>query len=886
MRIDIIVPNFDDSSDDVVLSTWYKKVGDKILKNEIIADAETAQIACGITSSYDCILAKILVKEGETISQGTKIAVIETDLAADKDIKQLSEIEEIKAESAAIDEAVKRDAEKEIAANLEIDNEETTNYESSRINEEIIENINDEIIAIEVENERKPYSFTASDDETSKQGKNSYVFNVIEADKVVEEVELATELSAELIEEKIIDDFTEKSEEKVATIIKRAEGQAKEEAHKIKKQIIEDAKRQALQQAEETKERIIKKYEEKAIKDASEMHQKIVQGSISEAESTKAKLLGEAKEKAQKEAEELRASILKDAESLAKQKAKEIEKEATVKAKLMSEEISKKIIEDSIKEAKQESKSIKKDILRSANKYANKESINIIRKSIKNARTESEMRSKTIMQSTLAAAAKEVELMQDEILKNSSEEIKNIVNKAIEDISKQINYDLKNGIDTSVHNITSSIHHEMKEEVSFALKKLVSQINNEIKDCVLSIMKEINYETNHKVKNSIMNMAEDIIIKENESIKNDMSSLVKEMSENINEELKESIHSMLKKTVKKEKKEIKNDLNSLMQDFSSDIQKEVQEKVESIKTPVNSGYEIRYSLEPRPYYSESEISTLANKVVEEEVNNLKEKEFANMLINNHETSPDMHADSWNKPKFFASPEDESVPIDFLKQRINEKLKSSLESSVISTVSNEVDMTAVLSLEKTFGEAFSKKYNTRLGFTPFFILGSISALKEHRVFNAHIRENDIIYKNTFDISIITCGNDGVIAPVIRHADTLSISEIEKAMITLSRRAIENTLSVEEVSGGTFTVVNAGIYGSLMGTDLLTPPQVATLSVHRMHNRPIATDTGVEIKPMLYISLSYDHRIADTKQASEFLLKVKHYVENPGWTLLGL
>ena len=210
----------------------------------------------------------------------------------------------------------------------------------------------------------------------------------------------------------------------------------------------------------------------------------------------------------------------------------------------------------------------------------------------------------------------------------------------------------------------------------------------------------------------------------------------------------------------------------------------------------------------------------------------------------------------------------------------------MDSSVVSTVSNEVDMSAVLAMEKSFGTAFTNKHNTRLGFTPFFITAAIAALKQYKVFNAHIRDDEIIYKNYYDISIITCGNDGVEAPVIRNADKMSIAELERNMIALSRRAVEGTLSVEEVSGGTFTVVNAGIYGSLIGTDLLTPPQVATLSIHRMHNRPIATDNGVEVKPVLYISLSYDHRIADTKKASEFLSNVKSYVENPGWQILDL
>ena len=190
------------------------------------------------------------------------------------------------------------------------------------------------------------------------------------------------------------------------------------------------------------------------------------------------------------------------------------------------------------------------------------------------------------------------------------------------------------------------------------------------------------------------------------------------------------------------------------------------------------------------------------------------------------------------------------------------------------------------MEKAFGEAFSKKYNTRLGFTPFFIMAAVEALKRYKIFNAHIHENEIIYKNHFDISVITRGNDGIAAPVIRQADTLNFAEIEKKMITLSRRAAEGTLSIEEVSNGTFTVVNAGIYGSIMGTDILTPPQVATLSVHKMHDRPVAVDDGIEVKPMLYISLSYDHRIADTKTAAEFLENIKNYVENPGWQLLDL
>jgi 2-oxoglutarate dehydrogenase E2 component (dihydrolipoamide succinyltransferase) len=323
-------------------------------------------------------------------------------------------------------------------------------------------------------------------------------------------------------------------------------------------------------------------------------------------------------------------------------------------------------------------------------------------------------------------------------------------------------------------------------------------------------------------------------------------------------------------------------LNSVVEDIKNEVmhtKDDIEEEIEEaeIKKEIGDALKIKGKAE------------LHKKIASEKHDESREQtEIIKKLLNveRGDEAPELYADNWNKPKFFESPGDCNEPIDMLRRRISEKMKDSYDASVISTVSNEVDMSAVLALEKTFGTAFSRKHNTRLGFTPFFISACIAALRQYRVFNAHVYKDEIIYKNNFDISIITCGNDGIAAPVIRHADSLSIADIEKSMIHLSKRAMEGTLSVEEVSGGTFTVINAGIYGSLIGTDLLTPPQVATLSVHKMHNRPVATDNGMEIKPMLYISLSYDHRISDTRKASEFLSNIKNYVENPGWQILGL
>lgn len=814
MRVDIIVPNFDDSSDNVILSAWYKKIGDRISKNEIIADAETAQIACGITSSYDCILTKILVKEGEEISQGTKIAIIETDLDADiSDVVQNIEAQEIKVESAALTDEIEKDAEeyeneKKAEADIERQKEHKDHSSSSKEN----------------------YRLSVPLDDTKQTTEdNTYIFNVVEAEKAVEKAENESELLEEAIE-----DASEHTGEKVANILKKAEAHAKEEAKKIKDQILEDAKKQAVLQGEEIKKRIIKEYEEKALKDASEMHQKIVQGSLTEAENTKSKLLNEAKEKAEKEAAELKDNILKSAENEAKGKALDIEDDVIKKAKEEAESRAKEIIEETIKEAKSEAKEIKKDIIHSATKHAVKESENTIKESNIKAKKESQIRAETIIENALISASQEAQFLKNDILKSANAEIKEIVNTILISSAKEIVTEIKDSMRHMLKNMTSETNHEIKNISNAMLQDMASKADNEVKDSVYFAMKDIAFKIHNEIKDKL-------------------KTTLNDLSLNVNNEVTKNMEHFFKSTETAMKKEIKCSLKNASDGF-------ITENIHNDKIPLEE--------------------TIKNSASQDEI--------VKMLIENpcNNETTGTHAEGWNKPKFFASPNDENVPIDFLKQRINEKLKSSMESSIISTVSNEVDMSAILSLEKTFGKEFSKKFNTRLGFTPFFILASISALKHHKVFNAHIHENTIIYKNNFDISIITCGNDGVIAPVIRNADLLSISEIERMMINLSKRAVDGTLSVEEVSGGTFTVVNAGIYGSLMGTDLLTLPQVATLSVHRMHNRPIATDNGVEVKPMLYISLSYDHRIADTKQASEFLANIKIYVENPGWTILGL
>jgi 2-oxoglutarate dehydrogenase E2 component (dihydrolipoamide succinyltransferase) len=727
MRIDVIVPNFDNSSDEVTISAWYKKVGDKISKDEVIADAETPQVACGITSNYDCILAKILVKEDEVISQGTKIAVIETeaDLA---EVKVLQEVAEVKKESEALNAQIKQDQEAQ--------------HELEELKEE---NQNGYSLSVPLNDEN--------------------VGEILEG-KVIKDIKKEVVLEEKILglEEKVIDDFTEHTEEKFKSILKEAEDKAKEEAQKLKENILNEAKNQAKAEAEELKAKILEEYEKKATKDASEMHQKIVQGSLQEAEKTRSMLIDEGKERALQEADKLRKKILADAEAETKIKVEETIMDAVLEAKERAQReaelLSKQIIEEAIDESKSEAKEIKKDIIHSAQRHAAKESENIVKGVISKAKKQSHFQAEEIVESATKMAFREAELLKTELIQ-----------------------------------LTKS---EVKETVSLALQSIVKEIYRDMRHSIGEIAKEVKIEASTQIKKSAEKFWENM---EN----------TRESEERVSVERAEKLESR------------------------------IEEQEEIVKRLIRS---------------------------------------------EEDSTPEMFADNWNKPKYFASPDDCNEPIDPLKRRISEKMKDSYASSVISTVSNEVDMSAILTLEKTFGKAFSSKHDTRLGFTPFFISACIAALKQYRIFNAHIHENEIVYKNNFDISIVTCGNDGIAAPVIRQVDSLSIAEIEKAMISLSKRAVEGTLSIEEVSGGTFTVINAGIYGSLIGTDLLTPPQVATFSVHKMHNRPIATENGLEVKPMLYISLSYDHRISDTQKASEFLSNIKNYVENPGWQVLEL
>ncbi|EKE09875.1 MAG: hypothetical protein ACD_16C00100G0037 [uncultured bacterium] len=229
---------------------------------------------------------------------------------------------------------------------------------------------------------------------------------------------------------------------------------------------------------------------------------------------------------------------------------------------------------------------------------------------------------------------------------------------------------------------------------------------------------------------------------------------------------------------------------------------------------------------------------------------------------------------------------ERVRMSRLRQRIAERLKEAQNTAAILTTFNEVDMTQVMSLRSQLRETFEKKHSVKLGLMSFFVKACLVGLKEIPAVNAEIEGDELIYKNYYDIGVAVGTPQGLVVPVVRDADKKSFAQIEKDIATLSQKAREGTLSMKELQGGTFTISNGGVYGSLMSTPILNPPQSGILGMHKIQERPIAIEGKVEIRPMMYLALSYDHRIIDGKEAVTFLVRIKECIENPERILLDL
>jgi 2-oxoglutarate dehydrogenase E2 component (dihydrolipoamide succinyltransferase) len=229
-------------------------------------------------------------------------------------------------------------------------------------------------------------------------------------------------------------------------------------------------------------------------------------------------------------------------------------------------------------------------------------------------------------------------------------------------------------------------------------------------------------------------------------------------------------------------------------------------------------------------------------------------------------------------------EEEVVPMSLLRRRIAGRLVEAQQTAALLTTFNEIDMSGVVSLRRDFGAAFQEKYGVKLGLMSFFVKAAVDALKLVPAVNAEIRGTDIVYRNYYDIGVAVGGGKGLVVPVLRHAERLSFAEIERAIADFAARARDNKLKVEELQGGTFTISNGGIYGSMLSTPIVNPPQSGILGLHAMQDRPVAREGQVVVRPMMYVALTYDHRLIDGREAVTFLKHIKEVIETPARMLI--
>ena len=236
------------------------------------------------------------------------------------------------------------------------------------------------------------------------------------------------------------------------------------------------------------------------------------------------------------------------------------------------------------------------------------------------------------------------------------------------------------------------------------------------------------------------------------------------------------------------------------------------------------------------------------------------------------------------PKPSGNRMEERVPMTRIRKTIANKLHSATQNTAMLTTFNVVDMSEILSMRASYKEAFEKKYSVKLGFMSFFVKAAVESLKKFPTVNAYIDGEDIVYHAYCDVSVAVSSDRGLVVPVLRDAHKMGMHDIEKGIVDFAVRAQDGTLGIEEMSGGTFTISNGGVFGSLMSTPILNSPQSAILGMHKTQERPVVVDGEIVIRPMMYLALSYDHRIIDGKEAVQFLISIKEALEDPARLLL--
>ncbi len=223
--------------------------------------------------------------------------------------------------------------------------------------------------------------------------------------------------------------------------------------------------------------------------------------------------------------------------------------------------------------------------------------------------------------------------------------------------------------------------------------------------------------------------------------------------------------------------------------------------------------------------------------------------------------------------------EERVKMTRLRATIAKRLKEAQNNAAMLTTFNEIDMSRIIEMRSEYKDGFQKRYGAKLGFMSFFVKSCVEALKAFPVINAEIQQDEIVYKNYYNIGVAVGTEKGLVVPVVRNADELSFSDIEKQIVALGEKARTGQLSIDELQGGTFTITNGGIYGSMLSTPILNPPQSGVLGMHNIVQRAVVIEGKVEVRPIMYLALSYDHRIIDGKDAVSFLVRVKEYLEDP-------
>jgi 2-oxoglutarate dehydrogenase E2 component (dihydrolipoamide succinyltransferase) len=325
---------------------------------------------------------------------------------------------------------------------------------------------------------------------------------------------------------------------------------------------------------------------------------------------------------------------------------------------------------------------------------------------------------------------------------------------------------------------------------------------------------------------------------------------------------------------------------ALLGDQKSTNGSAANEKAEIKDTPKAKSEEQKETTSSDVNQDNPKLSPAVKKLVAE--NNLSADKISSSRSDGRLTKEDVFnfMKSPSTKKTPSTEREEVVKMSKIRKTIATRLKESQNTAAILTTFNEVDMSEIMNVRESKKEDFMERYNVKLGFMSFFVKAVVSSLQEYPAVNAEIRDDNIIYKNHFDIGIAVGTEKGLVVPVLKNADTMSFGDIEQTIVELSTKAKEGSLTMDDLTGGTFTISNGGVYGSMLSTPIINRPQSGILGMHNIQKRAVVVDDEIVIRPMMYLAFSYDHRIIDGKESVGFLVSIKNLLENPSKLILGV